>query len=163
VKSPIPDTSRLELSLVGLVALLSLCWALVTGGGFQGWDDLHYVQAAQNWLYNGATLPTDHWSGRLPYVLLLTIGMMLFGNNSAALVVPNSLLFLIVIGTSWWIARLTFSPRSAVFAAILAATTRRSSGFPKHFIPKRLRQRSVGLKSRLSLSQSDARVQEEAL
>jgi 4-amino-4-deoxy-L-arabinose transferase-like glycosyltransferase len=138
VKSPIPDTSRLELSLVGLVALLSLCWALVTGGGFQGWDDLHYVQAAQNWLYNGATLPTDHWSGRLPYVLLLTIGMMLFGNNSAALVVPNSLLFLIVIGTSWWIARLTFSPRSAVFAAILAATTPQIFRFPQTFYPEAL-------------------------
>jgi 4-amino-4-deoxy-L-arabinose transferase-like glycosyltransferase len=143
--SPISGTIRLEFGLLGLVAFVSLCWALVTGGGFQGWDDLHYVQAAENWLYNGPALPTDHWGGRLPYVLLLAVGMMLFGANSAALVVPNSILFLIVIGTSWWIARLKFGPRSAVFAAILAATTPQFFRFPQTFYPEAFETAACGL------------------
>jgi 4-amino-4-deoxy-L-arabinose transferase-like glycosyltransferase len=138
VKPRFSDYTKLELRLVGLVALVSLCWALAIGGGFQGWDDLHYVQAAQNWLHNGPTLPTDHWSGRLPYVLLLASGMMAFGVNSAALVVPNSLLFLIVICSCGWIAWLKFGPRSAVFAALLAAATPLFFRFPQTFYPEAL-------------------------
>jgi 4-amino-4-deoxy-L-arabinose transferase-like glycosyltransferase len=145
MKSSVSDATKLELCFVGLAALVSLCWGLAIGGGFQGWDDLHYVQTAQNWLHNGPSLPIDHWSGRLPYILLLTIGMMLFGANSAALVVPNSLLFLIVIGTSWWIARLKFSPRSAMFAALLAAGTPLFFRFPKTFYPEALETALFGL------------------
>ncbi len=107
VKLRSSSTMRLEVFVVGLTAIVSLGWGLSISGGFQGWDDLHYVQAAQNWLHNGPSLPTEHWSGRLPYVLLLTMSMLVFGANSvAALIVPNSLLFLVVLGTSWWIARL---------------------------------------------------------
>jgi 4-amino-4-deoxy-L-arabinose transferase-like glycosyltransferase len=145
VKPPISDSIKLELLCVGLVALISLCWALAIDGGFQGWDDLHYVQAAQNWLHNGPSLPTDHWGGRLPYVLLLTLGMMLFGAKIAALVVPNSLLFLIVIGTSWWIARLKFGPRSGFFAAVIAAATPLFFRFPQTFYPEALETAIFGI------------------
>jgi hypothetical protein len=145
VKSPIFDTIKLELPLVGLAALVSLCCALAIDGGFQGWDDLHYYQAAQNWLHNGPSLPTDHWSGRLPYVLLLVVSIMLFGANTAALVVPNSMLFLVVIGASWWIARLKFGPRSGVFAALLTAATPLFFRFPQTFYPEALETALFGL------------------
>jgi hypothetical protein len=145
VKPPVSDTIQLELLIVVLAALVSLSWALAIGGGFQGWDDLHYVLAAQNWLHNGPSLPTDHWSGRLPYVLLLTTGMIFFGYTMAALVVPNSLLFLIVIGTSWWITRLKFGPQSAVFAALLAAATPLFFRFPETFYPEALETALCGL------------------
>jgi hypothetical protein len=138
VKPPISDTIRLEVPVVGVIALGSLCWGLTFGGGFQGWDDLHYVLAVQNWLHNGLSIPADHWSGRLPYVLLLSLGMMLFGFNLTALVVTNSLLFLIVILTLWWIAKLQFGPRCAVFAIILAATTPLFIRFPETFYPEAL-------------------------
>src|SRR5260370_42347763 len=108
MKPPSPEAIRLEFCLVGLIGVVSLCWGLALNGGFQGYDDLHYVQAAQNWLQNGPSLPTEHWSGRLPFVLLLVVSMKLLGVNSAALIVVNSLLLLIVIGTAWLIARLKF-------------------------------------------------------
>jgi 4-amino-4-deoxy-L-arabinose transferase-like glycosyltransferase len=145
VKSPISNSIKLELLFVGLAALVSLCWALAIEGGFQGWDDLHYVQAAQNWLHNAPSLPTDHWGGRLPYVLLLTTSMLIFGASLAALIVPNSIFFLIVIGTTWWIARLMFGSRSAVFAALLAAATPLFFRFPQTFYPEALETALFGL------------------
>jgi 4-amino-4-deoxy-L-arabinose transferase-like glycosyltransferase len=145
MKPPSPDTVRLELPLIGLIGAVSLCWGLSINGGFQGYDDLHYVQAAQNWLHNGPSLPTDHWSGRLPYVLLLVISIKLFGVNSAALVAVNSLLLLIIIGTSWWIARLKFDSRSALFAAILAGATPLFFRLPQTFYPEALEVALFGL------------------
>jgi hypothetical protein len=145
VKSPVSDIIKWELPLFGLTALVSLCWALAIDGGFQGWDDLHYYQAAQNWLHNGPSLPTDHWSGRLPYVLLLAASIMLFGANTVALVIPNSILFLIVIGTSWWIAKLQYGVRSGVFAAILTAATPLFFRFPQTFYPEALETALFGL------------------
>jgi 4-amino-4-deoxy-L-arabinose transferase-like glycosyltransferase len=139
------DTFKLEFPLVGLVALASLCWGITFGGGFQGWDDLHYVETAQNWLHNGPSLPTDHWSGRLPYVLLLTASMMFFGFSTIALIVPNSILFLIVIATSWWIARLKFGPRGGMFSALLAATTPLFFRFPETFYPEALETSLCGI------------------
>jgi 4-amino-4-deoxy-L-arabinose transferase-like glycosyltransferase len=145
MKPPSPDTVRLELPLIGLIGVVSLCWGLSINGGFQGYDDLHYFQAAQNWLHNGPSLPTDHWGGRLPYVLLLVISIKLFGVNLAALVVVNSLLLLIIIGTSWWIARLKFDSRSALFAALLAAATPLFFRSPQTFYPEALEVALFGL------------------
>jgi 4-amino-4-deoxy-L-arabinose transferase-like glycosyltransferase len=144
MKSP-TDAIRLELPLVGLIALVALCFGLTIHGGFQGYDDLHYFQAAQNWLRDGPSLPTDHWSGRLPYVFLLAISIKFFGPNAAALTVVNSVLFLIVVGTSWWIARLKFGSRSAVFAALLTAATPLFFRMPQTFYPEALETALFGL------------------
>jgi 4-amino-4-deoxy-L-arabinose transferase-like glycosyltransferase len=135
----------LEFCLVGLIGVVSLCWGLALNGGFQGYDDLHYLQAAQNWLQNGPSLPTEHWAGRLPFVLLLVVGMKLFGVNSSALIVVNSLLLLIVIGTTWWIARLKFDSRSAIFAALLAGATPLFFRLPQTFYPEALEVALFGL------------------
>jgi 4-amino-4-deoxy-L-arabinose transferase-like glycosyltransferase len=145
LKPPSPEAVRLEFCLVGLIGVVSLCWGLALNGGFQGYDDLHYVQAAQNWLQNGPSLPTEHWAGRLPFVLLLVVSMKLFGVNSAALIVVNSLLLLIVIGTTWWIARLKFDSRSAIFAALLAGATPLFFRLPQTFYPEALEVALFGL------------------
>src|SRR5260370_17687719 len=115
MKPPSPEAIRLEFCLVGLIGVVSLCWGLAVNGGFQGYDDLHYVQAAQNWLQNGPSLPTEHWSGRLPFVLLLVVTMKLLGVNSPALIVVIRLLFLVVIVTPLFIARLKFDSRPPIF------------------------------------------------
>jgi 4-amino-4-deoxy-L-arabinose transferase-like glycosyltransferase len=143
---------RLDPFLVGAIGVVSLCWGLGINGGFQGYDDLRYIQAAQNWLQNGLSLPTDHWSGRLPYVLLLVVSMKLFGVNSTALVVVNSLLYLVLVGTSWWIAKLRFDSRSGVFAALLVAVTPLFFRMPQTFYPEALEVALFGLEFGLILT-----------
>jgi Dolichyl-phosphate-mannose-protein mannosyltransferase len=139
------ETVKSELLIVGVIAFASLCWGLTLNGGFQGYDDLHYLQAALNWLHDGPSLPTDHWSGRLPYVLLLALGVKLFGANEGALIVVNSILFVSLIVTLWFVARLKFGSGSALFAAGLAATTPLFFRSPLTFYPETLETTLFGI------------------
>jgi 4-amino-4-deoxy-L-arabinose transferase-like glycosyltransferase len=132
------NAAKVEFPMVGAIAVATICWALALNGGFQGYDDLHYVEAAENWLRDGASLPTDHWSGRLPYVLLLALSIKLLGLSSSALVVVNSALLVALIFATAWLGRLVLDSRGAMLACGLLASTPLFFRAPQTFYPEAL-------------------------
>ena len=97
-----------------IVTAFGLCWSLSIDGGFQGFDDLHYLEAAQHWLQFGPYFPQDHWASRLPLVLSFTAGLAIWGPNSTALIVPSVIFYLIVVFCCWNLGRLICGPQKAI-------------------------------------------------
>src|ERR1700712_5203061 len=108
-----------------LIALcvVSVCISLALPVGFSGWDDLHYVEAAQRWLDTGVKVPTNHWGTRLPYVATIAASIGLFRLSSLSLAVPNPILFVVILLLLWHIARQVFDAPAAFCSALVAATT----------------------------------------
>ncbi len=106
-----------------LLAGAAICISLALPAGFAGWDDLHYVQAAQSWLARGVHVPANHWGTRLPYVLTLAASMRLFGLTVLALTVPNTILFTLLLLLLWRIADQVYGGVTAFCAALIVVTT----------------------------------------
>ncbi len=119
-----------------LLIVVCLCASFLLPAGFAGWDDLHYVRAAQRWLVEGINLPADHWATRLPYVLAIAAGIRLFGLSDFALMVPNTLLFVVLLLLLWWIGRHVFDARAALCTAFVAAATPLFFRMPTTYYPE---------------------------
>jgi len=118
------------LCATALLVSLALPW------GFAGWDDLHYLQAAQRWLAIGVHVPADHWATRLPYVLTIALSLRLFGLSVLALSVPNSVCFLLILVLLWRIGDRIFGERAAFWTAFAAASTPLLLRMPSTFYPE---------------------------
>lgn len=64
-----------------LVALIVSAFMASTGFGFEGTDDRYYYDAAMCWLNHGPCVGTEHWSLRLPPILLTALSFRVWGVN----------------------------------------------------------------------------------
>ena len=119
-----------------LLACVSICISLALPAGFAGWDDLHYVQAAQRWLAVGVHVPVNHWATRLPYVLTLAASMRLFGLTVLALTVPNTILFALLLLLLWRVADQVYGGAAAFCAAVVVVTTPLFVRMPTTYYPE---------------------------
>ena len=119
-----------------LLACVSIGISLALPAGFAGWDDLHYVRAAQGWLALGPHVPANHWGTRLPYVLTLAASMRLFGLTVLALTVPNTILFVLLLLLLWRIADQVYGGAAAFCAALVVVTTPLFVRMPTTYYPE---------------------------
>ncbi len=119
-----------------LLIVVCVCASLALPAGFAGWDDLHYVQAAQRWLVEGVNLPANHWATRLPYVLTIAASIRVFGLSDLALLVPNTILFVVMLLLLWRIGCQVFDPRTALCTAFVAAATPLFFRMPTTYYPE---------------------------
>ena len=119
-----------------VLCLVSIGVSLAFPAGFAGWDDLHYIQAAQRWLSEGVHVPANHWGTRLPYVWVIAASIRLFGVSVLALTVANTILFTLMLVLIWRIARAVFDPRTALCSTLVAATTPLFLRMPTTYYPE---------------------------
>lgn len=125
--------------------------------GFQGWDDLEYLLAAERWLREGVHARANHWANRLPYVLSFAAAFRLFGTSEAALVALHTLPFVTVALTAWGLARIAFGEaehgrRAPLWGLAVALSTPLLFRFPTTFYPEALEIALAGLCLLLVLS-----------
>ncbi len=130
------DGARVPPAGLLLLAGVSICISLALPAGFAGWDDLHYVRAAQSWLAVGVHVPANHWGTRLPYVLTLAASMRLFGLTVLALTVPNTILFVLLLLLLWRIADQVYGGAAAFCAALVVVTTPLFVRMPTTYYPE---------------------------
>ncbi len=130
------DGARVPPAGLLLLACISICISLALPAGFAGWDDLHYVQAAQSWLAVGVHVPANHWGTRLPYVLTLAASMRLFGLTVLALTVPNTILFALLLLLLWRIADQVHGGAAAFCTALVVVTTPLFVRMPTTYYPE---------------------------
>jgi hypothetical protein len=104
-----------------IVSTLVASLALPTG--FQGWDDFHYLVAAERFLSPGHYIPTDHWGARIPYVGLIAAAISVMGETQTALTVLNSAIFILASMSLWALARLATDRIPAILATFAAVST----------------------------------------
>ena len=121
-----------------LVMLAALGWSWVAWIGFQGLDDLHYLHAATRWWNAQPYVPADHWEARLPFVVLLALGLRSFGENTAGMAVPCALVFVGLMAGSWGVARAAFGARTALWTLVAVALTPEFFRAPSTFYPDAL-------------------------
>ena len=126
-----------------IVTAFGLCWSLSIDGGFQGFDDLHYLEAAQHWLQFGPYIPQDHWASRLPLVLSFTAGLAIWGPDSTALIVPSVIFYLIVVFCCWNLGRLICGPQKAISFILILVATPMVFRIPTSFYPEGLEAASA--------------------
>lgn len=157
------DTSdrraRLGLLLVPFAAAAGLS-VLLFPVGFQGWDDLEYLRAAERWLREGAHAGANHWANRLPYVLAFAGAFRLFGVSEAALVALHTALFAAVALVAWGLARAAFGTdrrgeRAALLSLGVTLATPLFFRFPTTYYPEALEIALAGLCLLLVLSCGD--------
>lgn len=142
------------LLLFGIAAAASIILFPV---GFQGWDDLEYLVAAERWLREGAHAGANHWANRVPYVLSFAAAFRLLGTSEAALVALHTLLFAAVALTAWGLARIAFAAadhgrRAPLCALAVTLGTPLLFRFPTTFYPEALEIALAGLCLLLVLS-----------
>lgn len=121
-----------------VIIAVAVVLAIAFGSGFVGWDDLHYLKGALRWLNEGTYIPTDHWEARLPYIISLSGGIAIFGPSSVALIVPNTLFFIVTLFLCWRIGLWALCRRGALLSLIIAATTPLFFRYPTTFYPESL-------------------------
>ncbi len=141
-----------------MVAVATGCSIFLFPVGFQGYDDLEYLQAAERWLQDGVHAGANHWANRLPYVLAFAAAFKLFGVGAAALVALHALLFAIVAMTVWGLARVAFgrdvrNERAARCSLAVALATPLLFRLPTTFYPEALEVALAGLCVMLVFSQ----------
>ncbi|TLU73034.1 ArnT family glycosyltransferase [Lichenicoccus roseus] len=119
-----------------LLCIAAVAASLALPAGFAGWDDLHYLEAAQRWLTEGVHVPANHWATRLPYVLTLAASLRLFGVSDFALTVPNTILFGIMLLLLWRIAAMLPRKRTAFCSGLVAAATPLFFRMPTTYYPE---------------------------
>jgi hypothetical protein len=132
---------------VALAAGLSVCLVPL---GFQGWDDLEYLRAAERWLEEGAHAGANHWANRLPYVLAFAGAFKLFGVSEAALIALHTVLFAAVALVAWGLARAAFGrdrrgEQAALFSLGAVLATPFFFRLPTTFYPEALEIALAGL------------------
>ncbi len=132
----VQDGARLPPARLLLLACVAICISLALPSGFAGWDDLHYVRAAQSWLTLGVHVPANHWGTRLPYVLTLAASMRLFGLTVLALTVPNTILFAMLLLLLWRIADQVYGGVAAFCTALVVVTTPLFVRMPTTYYPE---------------------------
>ena len=119
-----------------LLCVAAVAASLAMPAGFAGWDDLHYVQAAQHWLAEGVNVPANHWATRLPYVLTLAASLKLFGLSDLALTIPNTILFGVMLLLLWRIGATLSGARTAFCTGLVAAATPLFFRMPTTYYPE---------------------------
>ena len=138
--------------IVVLLCVITITVSLALPAGFAGWDDLHYLRAALRWIDEGINLPADHWSTRLPYVLTLAASLRIFGLSELALIVPNTILFAIMLLLLWRIARQVSGERAALCSVLVLAATPLFFRMPTTYYPEVLEIVFAGAATTLTLS-----------
>ena len=106
------------LLLVAIVWLTSAIFFV----GYQGMDDLRYVEAAQGWLRDAPFMGENHWHNRLPHVLSIAASFRLLGVGEVALVLPNVLVHTAFVLFLWAWLRRAVDAGTALFSGVLVAT-----------------------------------------
>ncbi|WP_428376690.1 ArnT family glycosyltransferase [Lichenicoccus sp.] len=119
-----------------ILCIAAVSASLAMPAGFAGWDDLHYVQAAQRWLTEGVNVPANHWGTRLPYVVTLAASLRVFGLSDLALTVPNTILFGIMLLLLWRIGASLSGARTAFCTSLVAAATPLFFRMPTNYYPE---------------------------
>jgi 4-amino-4-deoxy-L-arabinose transferase-like glycosyltransferase len=100
-----PATDWRWIALIALIAAVGLWDPVGFNGG--GADDGRYFLAAHCWLAHGPCIPANHWEGRWPVILPLSLSLGAFGNNEFAAALPSLLasaacaLLLVRVGNRW--------------------------------------------------------------
>lgn len=133
-----------------LVAIATLCSVFLFPVGFQGYDDLEYLQAAERWLRDGIHAGANHWANRLPYVLSFVAAFRLLGVTEAALVALHALFFATIAITAWGLGRAAFGrdlrgERAALCSLAVALATPLLFRLPTTFYPEALEVALAGL------------------
>ena len=126
-----PNLAALGLCILGII--LANIYAPI---GFRGYDDLHYLEAAQGWVANGATAPENHWAARLPYVLALAASIKLFGISALALMIPNAAMFLVILVCGFLVTRKAAGAAQANWTIVALATTPFFFRMPTSYYPE---------------------------
>ena len=119
--------NRLDLTLRSVATpLLLICLVWITSViffvGYQGMDDLHYVEAVNGWLHDAPFMGQNHWHNRLPHVLSIAGSFSVFGPSEIALVLPNIMVQTVFTLFLWAWLRSAFDETTALFGGLLFAT-----------------------------------------
>jgi 4-amino-4-deoxy-L-arabinose transferase-like glycosyltransferase len=128
---------RAGLSLTLLLAA-ALAGSALGFVGFQGLDDLHYLQAAERMASGAVYVPGDHWEARLPYVALLAAGLRGFGVTQTALVAPGAAVLLALLLGCAALGRKVLPAGGALWAVAVPAATPLLLRSPSVFYPDAL-------------------------
>ena len=90
------------------------------GGGA---DDGRYLTAAKCWLAHGPCLPTNHWEGRWPIVLPLSISLALFDVNRLSVGLPSLVASLFCLVLLKWHGDRLFGRPVGLAAALIFGLT----------------------------------------
>lgn len=124
------QVSPLAVALVAALTMVVLAPVGYVGGG---WDDRHYLEAAQCAASNGFCMPDDHWGRRFPLVIPAGLALAVFGESRQALWAAPLLYSFASVAFFTLTVQRTFGRRPALIAGFLFAVTPAFSERILHF------------------------------
>jgi len=98
--------------------MLAFAWV-----GYVGSDDHSYARGALGSLNRFPYVGEDHWTLRHTVVIPVAVSLAIFGMREISLGLPSALLFLVILGLNYRYLERFLSPRFALLASTLMATT----------------------------------------
>jgi 4-amino-4-deoxy-L-arabinose transferase-like glycosyltransferase len=96
---------HLEIILLVFSFLFILFHHLWGYGGHFGWDDMEYANLSHQWATGTFHLSDNHFSYRLPIIVLSGISYKLFGVNDFSSALPAMLITMFILSLVYWVVR----------------------------------------------------------
>lgn len=104
-----------------IIVLVAGAFMVAANFGYEGTDDYYYYNAAMCWLKNGPCVGTEHWSLRLPPIFLTALSFRVWGVNEFALVLPQAIIFFLLLSVNYIGANKFFDEGVALWTTLIIA------------------------------------------